>query len=77
MFKNLKIRGQIGLGFGLVLMILTVTSVLAITALQNSSENFRAYRQLAVSSLLSGRVQANMLMASKAADNFLRSATRQ
>lgn len=57
MAKNLSIGRQIGLGFGLVLIILVLTASFAISGLLTASENFRAYRELALASLLSGRVQ--------------------
>jgi len=72
MLSNLKIGTQIGIGFGLVLLIMGLVSLFAVNGLQTGSESFKAYRSLARQSVLSGRVQANMLMASKAAKDFLR-----
>ena len=71
MLKNLKIGTQIGLGFGLILGVSALMVAFAIHGLQSGSESFKAYRSLARASVLSGRVQANMLTASNAAKDFL------
>jgi len=67
-----KIGTQIGIGFGFVLVIMGLVSLFAVKGLQTGSDSFKAYRSLARQSVLSGRVQANMLMASKAAKDFLK-----
>ncbi len=77
MLKNLKIGGQIGLGFGLVMLVMVLMAMYAIQGLQAGSESFKEYRALARASVLSGRVQANMLMASNAAKGFLDSRDEQ
>jgi hypothetical protein len=66
MLRNLKIGSQIGVGFGLILLVMTLMVFYAVMGLETSHDSFKAYRNLARSSVLSGRVQANMLMASKA-----------
>jgi signal transduction histidine kinase/DNA-binding response OmpR family regulator/HPt (histidine-containing phosphotransfer) domain-containing protein/CHASE3 domain sensor protein/HAMP domain-containing protein len=71
MLRQLKIGTQIGIGFGLVLMVMFVVSLFAVHGLRTGSQSFKDYRRLARQSILSGRVQANMLMASKAARDFL------
>jgi signal transduction histidine kinase/DNA-binding response OmpR family regulator/CHASE3 domain sensor protein len=71
MLKNLKISNQIALGFGLVLVILVLMIGFALDGLRTGSESFKTYRELARASVLSGRVQANMLSASNAAKSFL------
>jgi CHASE3 domain sensor protein len=71
-FRNLKIGSQIGLSFGLVLVIMAMVSLFALNGLRTGSQSFKVYRGLARQSVLSGRVQANMLMASKAAKDFLK-----
>lgn len=71
MFKDLKIGKQIWLGFGLILIVSSLMAGYAIFGLRGSAESFREYRALARDSVLSGRVQANMLMASTAAKDFL------
>ena len=71
MLRNLKIGSKIGISFGIVLVIMAVVSLFALNGLRTASQSFKAYRGLARQSVLSGRVQANMLMASKAAKDFL------
>ena len=71
MLKNLKISNQIALGFGIVLVILVLMIGFALEGLRTGSESFKTYRELARASVLSGRVQANMLSASNAAKSFL------
>ena len=71
MLKNLKIRNQIALGFVLVLGVSALMIGFALDGLRTGSESFKTYRELARASVLSGRVQANMLTASNAAKSFL------
>ena len=72
MLRNLKIGSQIGLSFALILLIMAVVSLFALNGLQTGSQSFKIYRGLARQSVLSGRVQANMLIASKVAKDFLK-----
>ena len=72
MLKDLKIGTQVGLGFALVLLVMVLAGYHAIDGLRTSGEGFKSYRHLARDSILSGRVQANMLMASKAAKDFIK-----
>jgi methyl-accepting chemotaxis protein len=72
MFRNLKIGSQIGLSFALILLIMAVVALFALNGLQTGSQSFKIYRGLARQSVLSGRVQANMLIASKVAKDFLK-----
>ena len=72
MFKHLKIGWKIALGFSMVLMIMLIIAIFAIRGLKSNSDGFKQYRELARESILSGRVQANMLMASRAAGSFLK-----
>ncbi len=71
MFKNLKIGTQIALGFVLVLLTSAVILGFSIRGLWVGSESFKSYRELARASVLSGRVQANMLVSTNAAKDFL------
>ena len=73
MLKNLRIRNQIALGFFLVLGVSALMIGFALDGLRTGSESFKTYRELARASVLSGRVQANMLSASNAAKSFLSS----
>ena len=72
MFRNLKIGSQIGLSFALILLIMAVVALFALNGLQTGSQSFKIYRGLARQSVLSGRVPANMLIASKVAKDFLK-----
>ena len=72
MLQNLNIGSKIGISFGLVLLIMAVAALLALNGLQTGNQSFKAYRGLARQSILSGRVQANMLIASKDAKDFLK-----
>lgn len=72
MLKNLSIGKQIGIGIGLILLVSALVATFAISGLQKSADNFSEYRMFARESVLSGRVQANMLIASNAARDFLR-----
>jgi signal transduction histidine kinase/DNA-binding response OmpR family regulator/HAMP domain-containing protein len=71
MLKNMRIGSQLVLGFGLVLVVMALMAWYAITGLRSGSESFKEYRGLARATVLSSRVQANMLMASNAAKDFL------
>ncbi|MHC5114055.1 MAG: hybrid sensor histidine kinase/response regulator [Planctomycetota bacterium] len=71
MLKNLKIGTQIGLGFGLLILIAALMVGFSIRGLWTGSESFKEYRTLARASVLSGRVQANMLMAANASKDYL------
>lgn len=71
--QNLKINTKTALGFGLILLVMASMVTFTIRGLHSSSDSFTTYRRLARSSVLSGRVQANMLMASRAAKDFLKS----
>ena len=73
MLKNLSISAKTGLGFALALLVMAAMVIFAVRGLQIASERFTTYRRLARSSVLSGRVQANMLIASRAARDFLKS----
>ncbi len=71
MFSNLRIGARIGIGTALVLVVMAALSFYAISGLRTGGESFRDYRALARASILSGRVQANMLIASKSVRDFL------
>jgi two-component system sensor histidine kinase/response regulator len=73
MLKNLSIGVRTGMGFGLILLIMAPVGFFAFRGLQIGSDSFTTYRSLARSSVLSGRVQANMLIASRAARDFSKS----
>jgi methyl-accepting chemotaxis protein len=61
MFKNMKLNMQLNFGFGLILVLLLITSVIAYQGLSKTYNGFVEYRGLAKDTNLAGRVQANML----------------
>ncbi|MDM8537302.1 methyl-accepting chemotaxis protein [Desulfobacterales bacterium HSG17] len=71
MFKEMKVRTQIGTGFGILLLILVIVSIFSFTGLKNSSSGFDEYRNLARDTNLAGRLQANMLMVRMNVKDFL------
>lgn len=62
MFRNLRLGSKIGLGFGVVLVLLSIVLGVGLFALQRADEGISEYRGLARDTNLSGRLQANMLM---------------
>ncbi|WNC73746.1 response regulator [Thalassotalea psychrophila] len=72
MLSRLNIGAKMTLVFSTVFIIMLFSVGLSIKDLQMSSADFKSYRDFARKSVLSGRVQANMLMASRAAGNFLK-----
>lgn len=60
--KDLLIKTKMGLGFGSVLVLLSVVLVVGVSALQRTDEGISDYRNLAQDTNLSGKLQANMLM---------------
>ncbi len=72
MFPTLSIGSKIALGFTAVLSLMLLIVGFSITNLQSGSSDFKSYREFARESVLSGRVQANMLMATRAAGSFLK-----
>jgi len=71
MFKEMKVRTQIGTGFGILLLILVIVSTFCFTGLKKSSSGFDEYRVLARDTNLAGRLQANMLMVRMNVKEFL------
>ncbi len=61
-FNNINLSKKLYLGFSIILMLLMITGVFAFNSINNSSKGFASYREMARDTVLSGRVQANMLM---------------
>ncbi|SFD16589.1 methyl-accepting chemotaxis protein [Thiohalospira halophila DSM 15071] len=70
-FKNLSLAKKLSLGFGLVLALLAIISVVAFNSLSTSSDGFAEYRETALSTKTSGEAQANLLEARMAALKFV------
>ena len=71
MFKKVKIKTQIMLGFGCLIVLLASVSIVGVWALQNALDGFNDYRGLARDTNLAGRLQANMLMVRMNVKDFL------
>ncbi len=69
--NNLNIKKKIVFGFGLILILLLISGIVAINSLSNANDNFQHYRQIAINTNNTGRVQANTLEARIAIKNFL------
>lgn len=62
MLREMKVRTQIGLGFGLLIILIAVIVAFVFGAMMKSGAGFDQYRELARDTNLAGRLQANMLM---------------
>jgi methyl-accepting chemotaxis protein len=62
MFKNMPVGKKIISGFSSVLMLLVIVGGVAYYGLNNGSDGFAEYREMARDTNLAGRLQANMLM---------------
>jgi len=71
MFKNLRLGVQIGIGFGVVIILLVVISFFSFNGLNTAGKGFIDYRELATDTNLAGRVQANMLKVRISVKNYI------
>lgn len=71
MFKNLRLGVKIGLGFGVILTLLTVVLIVGILALKKADEGITEYRGLARDTNLASQLQANMLMVRMSVKDYL------
>jgi len=69
--SKLRVKTKIWLGFGLVLFLLVVISVVGFTGLRTADTAFGNYRQLARAANEAGRVQAHMLMTRMNVKDFI------
>ncbi|MGX9417963.1 methyl-accepting chemotaxis protein [Vibrio sp. WJH972] len=74
MFNNLKLAKKIGLGFALVLVLLTAVAFVGISGLNNADHGMKTYRSSVTDTDLMSRVQSDMLMVRLAVKGFLDSA---
>ncbi len=68
---NIRINMKIWVGFGTVLVLLAVISVVGYLALSGANRDFAEYRALARAANEAGRIQANMLTVRLAAKDFI------
>ncbi|HBC3593221.1 TPA: MCP four helix bundle domain-containing protein, partial [Vibrio parahaemolyticus] len=61
MFSNLKLSMKMGLGFGCILILLSIVLLVSISALQQADEGISQYRGLARNTNLTGQLQTSML----------------
>ncbi|MEJ8473891.1 methyl-accepting chemotaxis protein [Roseibium algae] len=73
-FANLRVSTKIYAGFGALVSLLIVVSVVSDLGLVNSSENLSTYRSYAKNTNAVGRVQANLLSARLGVKDFVISA---
>lgn len=71
MFRDLKLGKKIGLGFGVVLVLLSGVLAISLNTLNNTGDGLNKYRSLARETNLSGELQANMLMMRMNVKNFI------
>lgn len=62
MFKKMNLAMKIGGGFGIVILLLIIISLISWRGLSGVNDGFVTYRGLARDTNLAGRLQANMLM---------------
>lgn len=60
MFSNLKLSMKMGLGFGCILILLSIVLLVSISALQQADEGISQYRGLARNTNLTGQLQTSM-----------------
>lgn len=70
-FDNQSIKKKILYGFGAVLILLTVVSILSFTTISTASSGFEEYRSTAINTNIVGRVQSNLLTARLDGKNFI------
>ncbi|WP_246745070.1 HAMP domain-containing methyl-accepting chemotaxis protein [Thiospirochaeta perfilievii] len=71
----MKLRAKVLMGFGSVILLLLIVSIVAFIALNGASNGFTKYEGLANDTNLSGRLQANMLMVRINVLNYLKDGT--
>lgn len=71
MLRNQSVGKKIFFGFSVVLLLLVLMGLIAFNVLHETSEGFASYRNMARDTNLTGRVQANMLMARLAVKSYV------
>jgi signal transduction histidine kinase/DNA-binding response OmpR family regulator len=71
LLNRINISTKVFLGFGIILTLLLLISVVSAVSLIGADRNFKSYRALARQTNADGRVQANMLMTRLRAKDFV------
>ena len=71
MFRDMKLKMKLSLGFASVTALLVIVAATGIYAISNAGSGFQSYRELARDSVLCGRLQANMLLTRIQVKNFV------
>ena len=76
MFKDITIKTKLVTSFIIVSLLVVFLAVYGINQINNSSNNFIKYRELAENSILAGRVESNMLMARMNVKDYLHTSSQ-
>lgn len=68
----MTLKQQLTYGFGSIILLLLITSSLSLYRFSDTSQGFSTYRNLALASVNSGRIQANLLEARLAVDKYIK-----
>ncbi|CAV17589.1 Conserved hypothetical protein [Vibrio atlanticus] len=68
----MSLKKLLSLGFGVILALILVISVVASLRFYQSSDGFNTYRSLAITSVSTGRIQANILEARLSALKYIK-----
>ena len=75
MFKNMTIKMKLIASFSLVSIFVAFLSIYSVNGINEASDGFTNYREMAKDSLLAGRVQTNMLMVRMNVKDYLNGAS--
>ena len=70
-FNNMSVASKIRTGFGIVIGLLIIIAAVGSFSLSNACSGFTIYRDVARSTNLMGRIQANLLEARMEVKNYL------
>ena len=77
MFRNLTVGKKITFGYVFILILLTVVGMVSYNAINQGSEGFTRYRQIARNNNLAGRIQSDMLMVRMNVKNYIISSSEK
>jgi len=76
MFKNMKIGMRLGSGFGLILLLLVITTAISYNALNKASSGFNTYGLEATTNDSAGRIQSLLMGMRMAALDYIHTASK-